>query len=130
MSLLSPRLQLKVQQKQILTPGLVQMVTVLQLNRLELRDMITQEVSENPVLEEATEEGVEELSPQEVQQLLEAERVSEPADQSILDAANGDGYNVAEIAPDVSIEPEPDAGRRIRKRDRGGSGSETGHRPV
>ncbi len=42
MSLLSPRLQLKVAQKQILTPGLVQMVTVLQLNRLELKDMITQ----------------------------------------------------------------------------------------
>ncbi len=40
MSMLSPRLQLKVAQKQILTPGLVQMVTVLQLNRLELKDMI------------------------------------------------------------------------------------------
>ena len=41
MSSLSPRLQLRVAQKQILTPGLVQMVTVLQLNRLELKDMIT-----------------------------------------------------------------------------------------
>jgi RNA polymerase sigma-54 factor len=91
MSLLSPRLQLKVAQKQILTPGLVQMVTVLQLNRLELRDMISQEIAENPVLEEATDEAVEELSPQEVQQILETERVAEPADQSILEAANGDG---------------------------------------
>ena len=36
MSLLSPRLQLKLAQKQILTPSLLQMVTVLQLNRLEL----------------------------------------------------------------------------------------------
>ena len=51
MSLLSPRLQLKVAQKQILTPGLVQMVTVLQLNRLELKEMITQEIVKNPVLE-------------------------------------------------------------------------------
>ncbi len=50
MSMLSPRLQLKVSHKQILTPGLVQMVTVLQLNRLELKDMITQEIAENPVL--------------------------------------------------------------------------------
>ena len=56
MSLLSPRLQLKVAQKQILTPGLVQMVTVLQLNRLELKEMITQEIVKNPVLEESTEE--------------------------------------------------------------------------
>src|SRR5215467_10014309 len=53
MSLLSPRLSLKVAQKQILTPGLVQMVTVLQLNRLELKDMITQEIVKNPVLEAA-----------------------------------------------------------------------------
>ncbi len=90
MSLLSPRLQLKVAQKQILTPGLVQMVTVLQLNRLELREMITQEIAENPVLEEAADEAGEELSPQEVQQLLEAERVAEPADQSILEASNAE----------------------------------------
>ena len=62
--MLSPRLQLRVAQKQILTPGLVQMVTVLQLNRLELKDMITQEISENPVLEESL-DGVEELTPEE-----------------------------------------------------------------
>jgi RNA polymerase sigma-54 factor len=84
MSSLSPRLQVRVQQKQILTPGLVQMVSLLQLNRLELKDMIQAEVAQNPVLEEAA-EGGEELSPEEVQQLLEAERVGDPADQSILD---------------------------------------------
>ena len=38
MSMLSPRLQLRVAQKQILTPGLVQMVTVLQLKAIELED--------------------------------------------------------------------------------------------
>ncbi len=88
--MLSPRLQLKVSQKQILTPGLVQMVTVLQLNRLELKDMITQEISENPVLEESA-DGVEELSAEEVQAILEAERVSEPSDQVILETVNGTG---------------------------------------
>ena len=92
MSFLSPRLQLRVAQKQILTPGLVQMVTVLQLNRLELREMINQEIAQNPVLEEAAEEAGEELSPEEVQALLEAERLAEPADQSILEAVNGEGY--------------------------------------
>ena len=50
------RLNLKVTQKQILTPGLVQMVSVLALNRLELREMINQEMIANPVLEELTEE--------------------------------------------------------------------------
>ena len=62
MSLLSPRLQLKVAQKQILTPGLVQMVTILQLNRLELKEMVTQEIVKNPVLEESTEEAGEEIT--------------------------------------------------------------------
>jgi RNA polymerase sigma-54 factor len=112
MSLLSPRLQLRVAQKQILTPGLVQMVTVLQLNRLELREMISQEVAQNPVLEESADDSAEELSPAEVQQLLETERVSEPADQSILDAANGDGYSAqpeAEAAEPAEREALPGA---------------------
>ena len=52
MVLLQPRLNLKVSQKQILTPGLVQMVSVLALNKLELADMINTELTENPVLEE------------------------------------------------------------------------------
>src|ERR1051326_5219216 len=52
MVLLQPRLHLKVSQRQILTPGLVQMVSVLALNKLELRDMINAEMVENPVLEE------------------------------------------------------------------------------
>src|SRR5207253_1743532 len=60
----------------------------LQLNRLELKDMITAEIAENPVLEESAEAG-EELTPEEVQAFLEAERVSEPADEAILQAVNG-----------------------------------------
>ena len=52
MVLLQPKLHLKVSQRQILTPGLVQMVSVLALNKLELRDMINAEMVENPVLEE------------------------------------------------------------------------------
>jgi RNA polymerase sigma-54 factor len=52
MALLQPKLHLKVSQRQILTPGLVQMVSVLALNKLELRDMINAEMVENPVLEE------------------------------------------------------------------------------
>jgi RNA polymerase sigma-54 factor len=95
MSLLSPRLQLRVAQKQILTPGLVQMVTVLQLNRLELKDMITQEISENPVLEESLEQG-DEITPEEIQQILEQERVADPADQSLMDALSGSVNGVAD----------------------------------
>ena len=49
-------LNLKVAQKQILTPGLVQMVSVLALNKLELREMINREMVANPVLEEVPED--------------------------------------------------------------------------
>jgi RNA polymerase sigma-54 factor len=52
MVLLQHKLNLKVSQKQILTPGLVQMVSVLALNKLELKEMINAEIVENPVLEE------------------------------------------------------------------------------
>src|SRR5947209_11936342 len=52
MVLLQNKLNLRVSQKQILTPGLVQMVSVLALNKLELKEMINAEIVENPVLEE------------------------------------------------------------------------------
>src|SRR6202035_5372107 len=89
MSMLSPRLQLKVAQKQILTPGLVQMVTVLQLNRMELKEMINQEIVNNPVLEESI-DGGEEISAEELQSFLESERIADPADQSVLEPARQD----------------------------------------
>src|SRR6202789_4266478 len=84
--MLSPKLQLRVSQKQILTPGLVQMVTVLQLNRLELKEMITQEIVKNPVLEESAEDPGEEISAEELLPLLEPERLADTADREILDA--------------------------------------------
>ena len=93
MSLLSPRLQLKVAQKQILTPGLVQMVTVLQLNRLELKEMITQEIVKNPVLEEGEDGSEEAVTPEELLPLLEAERLPDTADRQILDAAVPNEYS-------------------------------------
>ncbi len=55
MALLQPKLSLKVAQRQVLTPGLMQMVSVLALNKLELKEMIDAEMVENPVLEEIDE---------------------------------------------------------------------------
>ncbi len=52
---LQPKLSLRVSQRQILTPGLMQMVSVLALNKIELKDMIQTEITENPVLEELEE---------------------------------------------------------------------------
>src|SRR5260370_27174659 len=77
-------LNLKVAQKQILTPSLVQMVSVLVLNRLELREMINQEIMANPVLEELPETVP---SADEVAQKTEAEK---PADAAARNGGSGD----------------------------------------
>jgi RNA polymerase sigma-54 factor len=83
----SPRigLNLKVAQKQILTPGLVQMVSVLALNKLELREMINQEMVSNPVLEEVPEDVP---SLEEVAKRTEAEKPLAAAPEH--PAPNGD----------------------------------------
>src|SRR5438874_6389521 len=105
MSSLSQRLQVSARQtlQQKLTPGLVQMVSLLQLNRLELKDMITAEIAANPVLEEAA-DGAEELTAEELQPLLEAEatRSGESADQSIMDMTR----TMQEIEPEPPVPAE------------------------
>lgn len=103
--MISQRIDLRVSQKQTLTPGLMQLVSVLQLNRLELKDMIIQELATNPCLDES-EEG-EELTPQEVQTLLEAERVAEPADQemmSMLETPEPVSEPMSETSADSAVE--------------------------
>jgi len=107
--MLSQRLSLRVAQKQILTPGLVQMVTVLQLNRLELREMINQEIAQNPVLDE-TQDGSDELTPEEVQAVLETERVADPSDKALLEALAGPAEVVeADDAPSVDADQPVEA---------------------
>jgi RNA polymerase sigma-54 factor len=79
MAFLEQRLNVKLAQKQILTPGLVQMVSVLALNKLELSEMISQELMENPVLEE-----VAETAPTLEEARVKEERAGEPADKEII----------------------------------------------
>jgi RNA polymerase sigma-54 factor len=81
MAYLEPKLVAKLAQKQVLTPGLVQMVSLLTLNKLELTEMIQQELVQNPVLEEGT-EIVESAAP-------EIDMSQEPPDQPV--AADVDG---------------------------------------
>jgi len=91
MALLQPKLSLKVSQRQILTPGLMQMVSVLALNKLELKEMIQSEIAENPILEELEENvplldevaGREEMldRPVEQQQAEAAREKTDPFDE-------------------------------------------------
>jgi len=52
--------QLKLSQQLIMTPQLQQAIKLLQLSRLELSDLITQEINENPVLDETLAQEPEE----------------------------------------------------------------------
>ena len=76
--LLQPRLNVRLSQRQVLTPGLVQMVSVLALNKLELKDMINGEMVENPILEEIEEaaETLDERSGREGDRERSAEEIS------------------------------------------------------
>jgi RNA polymerase sigma-54 factor len=117
MAYLEPKLVTKLSQKQVLTPGLVQMVSLLTLNKLELTEMIQQELVQNPVLEEGT-EIVESTTP-EIDLDQEAPDNSADADgtdaeyQSLLDAAARD-HCVTEPEPsaentvEVAAPPEPE----------------------
>ena len=119
MSWLQPKLHLKVAQKQILTPGLVQMVSVLALNRLELREMITQEmVVPTLMLEELTNEGpASEDYSDEAFIKAETEKVpeTEPANpfdefdiasffNQYLDSGSGEGRGEHEVIEKPSFE--------------------------
>src|SRR3954467_15629919 len=88
------KLVTKLAQKQVLTPGLVQMVSLLTLNKLELTEMIQQELVQNPVLEEGTEileTSTPELEPREDGADTSADADGTDAEyQSLMDAAARD----------------------------------------
>jgi RNA polymerase sigma-54 factor len=88
MAFLEQKLNVRLSQKQILTPGLVQMVSVLALNKLELTEMISQQLMENPVLDEEAE-----TTPLAEDLTKSPEREGEPADKAVIEATsekNGD----------------------------------------
>src|SRR5215831_14205998 len=108
MAFLEHKLNLKVQQKQVLTPGLVQMVSLLTLNKLELTEMIQQELVQNPVLEEGTEivESTEESAEVEVAK----ESADQPATQTAeaVDGDDTDAQYAAVSEREVTVEETVD----------------------
>jgi len=89
------------------------MVTVLQLNRLELKEMITQEIVKNPVLEESSEDAGEEITPEELLPVLEAASVVDASDKELLDMSVLNGANsldgaVGDVAINGTLFPDAD----------------------
>jgi RNA polymerase sigma-54 factor len=112
MALLQPKLNLTVSQRQVLTPGLLQMVSVLALNKLELKEMIDAEMVENPVLEEIDESVpmLDQVASREETLGLSAERVAEevtkPKDP--FDEVDFGSYFQEYLDPGFKTQPEYD----------------------
>ena len=71
------RQQMKLSQQLVMTPQLQQAIKLLQLSRLELQDVVRQELEENPILDE-----VQELEDsREAEQLALAEKEAQPEPQ-------------------------------------------------
>ena len=110
MALLQPKLSLKVSQRQVLTPGLMQMVSVLALNKLELKEMIDAELVENPVLEEIDETVpmLDQVASREETLGLSAERAAEevtkPADP--FEEVDFGSYFQEYLDPGFKTQPE------------------------
>ncbi|MGH9416045.1 MAG: RNA polymerase factor sigma-54 [Terriglobales bacterium] len=105
---LGPKLIARQSLRQTLTPGLVQMVNILAMNKLELQEAIGQELLENPMLDESPEDnapGLEELARLE-NELHVSDAQGEVADTQVLAAAavmhedvgGGEGAEAGEAA--------------------------------
>ena len=65
---LEQKLHLKLAQKLIMTPSLQQAIKLLQLSKLELQEVLNQELLENPLLDELTEETKQDEAEADIQQ--------------------------------------------------------------
>ena len=87
------RQQLKLSQQLVMTPQLQQAIKLLQLSRMELMDVVREELEENPVLEEG-QETPEEKTPTEEE--LTADTPDEQAQENIKEV-DGDRDGMADI---------------------------------
>jgi len=112
------RLQLKMSQQLVMTPQLQQAIKLLQLNRLELANLVQQEMTDNPVLEEV--EGEEEPTPVELSDATpeapsdaapEGEGADSPEAMEI--ARDLEAAGASETAPEPAPEPEASNAEKI-----------------
>jgi len=109
--------QVRLSQQLVMTPQLQQAIKLLQLSRMELVDLVTKELQENPVLEEGF-EGEDERSPEDVpgpESEAAASEDAESADaaQAASDAAEAAGESVGEAGAEAEPEREPTDAEKI-----------------
>ena len=82
------RQQLKMSQQLVMTPQLQQAIKLLQLTRMELQDVVRQELEENPLLEETLE--ADEIRENEQSELTESEGAPEVPVEDFKEVEAGD----------------------------------------
>src|SRR6185295_313294 len=93
---LEQKLHLRLSQKLIMTPSLQQAIKLLQMTKLELQEEITQELTENPMLEEAQEQAPEQA---------EGERAE--GEESTPETHDGEAPVSEAAAPDAAVAEAP-----------------------
>ncbi|MCZ6464562.1 MAG: RNA polymerase factor sigma-54 [Proteobacteria bacterium] len=119
--------ELRLSQQLVMTPQLQQAIKLLQLSRLELVNLVQQELEENPVLEEAL-EGDEELTPAETADASPGEADATPAEAEPVEAAESpepasaetpeseptDAEKIADVEWDDYMDSHPQTGLETR----------------
>ena len=94
---LEQKLSLKLAQKLVMTPSLQQAIKLLQMTRMELETLLTQELVENPVLEESSEIQEEEPTREEIDREREQREVLEVA-------PNGEGLDHTQSMENIDLD--------------------------
>jgi RNA polymerase sigma-54 factor len=100
--------QMKLSQQLVMTPQLQQAIKLLQLSRLELVDMVQQELEENPVLEEASESEGDESGTSDIEMPDERPSAGASADPSAGASADPSADASADPSADASADTSAD----------------------
>ncbi len=92
---LEQKLSLKLAQKLVMTPSLQQAIKLLQMTRMELQNVLTQELVENPVLEEADETFETEA---------ESDGDAAPKEEAAKETDNADELDHQESMDDIDLD--------------------------
>jgi RNA polymerase sigma-54 factor len=88
---LEQKLSLKLAQKLVMTPSLQQAIKLLQMTRIELQSVVTQELVENPILEEADEQ-LDDRAAAESDGVAEAEKAADEPPESSEEEFDVEAY--------------------------------------
>lgn len=111
---------LKLSQQLLMTPQLQQAIKLLQLSRLELEEFVTQQLAENPVLEEGIVESAEEK--------IQVEREAERTESQAVNEHMSEAERIVDNMGDASAKSDNDWESYLNRQDKGAVSSSQARR--